>query len=75
MKFAMKIKGIILAAMAMGLGRLFGLSATAANAGEGVMAAGDSAVGVEDARALTIYQIMVASYQHADDGAPGYSAM
>ena len=75
MKIAMKIKGIILAAMAMGLGKLFGLSATAANAGEGVMAAGDSAVGVEDARALTIYQIMVASYQHADDGAPGYSAM
>lgn len=28
-----------------------------------------------DPRALTIYQIMVASYQHAPDGAPGYTAM
>lgn len=28
-----------------------------------------------DPRALTIYQIMVASYQHAPDGAPGYNAM
>lgn len=28
-----------------------------------------------DPRSLSIYQIMVASYQHADDGAPGYNAM
>lgn len=28
-----------------------------------------------DPRGLSIYQIMVASYQHADDGAPGYTAM
>lgn len=32
--------------------------------------------GVEqDPRELTIYQVMVASFQHADDGAPGYNAM
>ena len=28
-----------------------------------------------DPRALTIYQVMVASYQHDPDGAPGYNAM
>lgn len=28
-----------------------------------------------DPRGLTIYQIMVASFQHAPDGAPGYKAM
>ncbi|MDE6321243.1 MAG: hypothetical protein K2L93_03000, partial [Muribaculaceae bacterium] len=28
-----------------------------------------------DPRALTIYQIMVASYQHGEGGAPGYKAM
>lgn len=28
-----------------------------------------------DPRALTIYQIMVASYQHGDGGGPGYKAM
>lgn len=28
-----------------------------------------------DPRSLTIYQIMVASYQHSPDGAPGYNAM
>lgn len=28
-----------------------------------------------DPRELTIYQIMVASFQHAPDGAPGYTAM
>lgn len=30
---------------------------------------------VQDPRELTIYQVMVASFQHADDGAPGYTAM
>ncbi len=30
---------------------------------------------VDDPRQLSIYQIMVASFQHAPDGAPGYSAM
>ena len=30
---------------------------------------------VEDPRELVIYQVMVASFQHAPDGAPGYSAM
>lgn len=29
----------------------------------------------DDPRALTIYQVMVASFQHSPDGAPGYSAM
>ncbi len=30
---------------------------------------------IDDPRQLTIYQIMVASFQHAPDGAPGYKAM
>lgn len=30
---------------------------------------------IEDPRQLAIYQIMVASFQHAPDGAPGYTAM
>lgn len=30
---------------------------------------------VDDPRALTIYQIMVASFRHGEDGAPGYTAM
>lgn len=30
---------------------------------------------VNDPRELVIYQVMVASFQHATDGAPGYSAM
>ena len=30
---------------------------------------------VDDPRALTIYQIMVASFQHGEGGAPGYTAM
>ncbi len=29
----------------------------------------------QDPRQLTIYQVMVASFQHAEDGAPGYTAM
>ncbi|MDE6842601.1 MAG: hypothetical protein K2J24_03670, partial [Muribaculaceae bacterium] len=29
----------------------------------------------QDPRQLTIYQVMVASFQHADDGGPGYTAM
>lgn len=39
----------------------------------GFVARGGSAA--TDPRSLTIYQIMVASFQHADDGAPGYTAM
>jgi len=30
---------------------------------------------LDDQRSLSIYQIMVASFQHAADGAPGYNAM
>lgn len=34
-----------------------------------------SAAAPTDPRQLTIYQVMVASFNHAEDGAPGYSAM
>ena len=30
---------------------------------------------VDDPRALTIYQVMVASFRHGQGGAPGYTAM
>ena len=36
---------------------------------------GKAVAQVTDPRALTIYQIMVASYQHDASGAPGYTAM
>lgn len=41
----------------------------------GVKAQQPSRQPTDEQRSLTIYQIMVASFQHADDGAPGYSAM
>lgn len=34
-----------------------------------------SQVATDDQQSLTIYQIMVASFQHSHDGAPGYNAM
>ncbi len=48
------------------------LSLIASLTGWGQSAAPES---VDDPRALCIYQIMVASFQHGEGGAPGYTAM
>lgn len=41
----------------------------------GVRAQKPAQTAPDDQRSLTIYQIMVASFQHSPDGAPGYNAM
>ncbi|MDO4320862.1 MAG: alpha-amylase family glycosyl hydrolase [Bacteroidales bacterium] len=52
-------------------GLVGGLMALTGNAGTKAA----TAAPVDDPRALTIYQVMVASFRHGDEGAEGYTAM